>query len=330
MKRIFKTNLLFLIQILIYIIFSVVISIMIKNGADFSDKAYQIQIIGTFIFLWLPAILYLLLRKNALGAPIKEILKLKKTKGSNFLFCFLIFLCLQPIAGFLNLITMLFIPNNVVEFMATLSSNGSDLLMILTVAVMPAIGEELVFRGIIRDGYKNTPLIFMALMNGLLFALFHMNPSQLLYAFVLGTVFTYVVEYTGSIFTTMFIHFVFNGLSCLLLILPKYLEKFGLSEKLAQESANTLTSVPFASYIFLFIIVVIASILLYMLLGKLKRDNGYDEKLALRSHTIEVDYDVTLDEFQGYSPKKSKVIAFTPIAISIAIFILPVILKLLA
>lgn len=326
MKRIFKTNLLFLVQILISIIFSIVISIMRNNGTDFSGKIYQVQIIGTFIFLWLPSILYLVIRRRTLGAHIKEVLKLKKTKGSNFLFCFLIYLCLVPIAAFLNLITMLFVPNNVVEFMTTLSSSGSNLLMLFTIAVIPAIGEELVFRGIIHDGYKNTPLVFMALINGLLFGLFHMNPSQLLYAFVLGTVFTYVVEYTGSIFTTMFIHFIFNGISFLLMILPKFLEKYGLTEKVIQESASTLTSIPIASYIFSFIIAIIGSILVYMILGKLRRDNGYNEKLILKSHTIEVDHDAALDEFQGRSPKKSKAIAYMPIAISIAIYILLIVL----
>ena len=49
-----------------------------------------------------------------------------------------------------------------------------------------------------------------ALMSGLLFGCFHLNINQALYAFVMGIVFAYMVEATGSLWSSVIAHFAVN------------------------------------------------------------------------------------------------------------------------
>ncbi|SHK07837.1 hypothetical protein SAMN02745248_01717 [Hathewaya proteolytica DSM 3090] len=319
MKRIFKSNLLFLSLTISFILFQKALPIILKlvKTNDIYSMIYPIQLVGTFIFLWLPAIIYILIHKNKSNYSIKESLKLKKTGFNNLAFSFLAFLCLEPIAMFLNTISTYFIPNNVGDFVSTLSSNGSVAMLFFTIAIVPAIGEELVFRGIIADGYKTRTLTTIALINGLLFGIFHMNPCQFLYAFVLGVVFTYVVEYTGSIFCSMLIHFLFNGFSCTMAIIAMSNPDL-FSEEVTKAASNAMS---FSKLAFLFIIAMISSILLYMILKKLRFINRYDEKKTLRFHVIELVEDTTADEFVEMPPKKAMKIAYLPLAISIGLYI---------
>ena len=87
------------------------------------------------------------------------------------------------------------------------------LTMAIATAVVPAICEELAFRGIILtnlDPYgKGTAILGSAL----LFGLMHMNPAQFLYTTVMGIMLGLVYVKTKSIWLCMVIHFVNNGLS---------------------------------------------------------------------------------------------------------------------
>ena len=78
-------------------------------------------------------------------------------------------------------------------------------------ALTPAICEELVMRGVVLSEYKYKTTFKAAIMNGLIFGLMHLSGQQFLYAAILGFLFAYIVRVTGSLFSTMIVHFVFNG-----------------------------------------------------------------------------------------------------------------------
>ena len=90
----------------------------------------------------------------------------------------------------------------------------SDLIIaILLVAFVPAILEELIFRGMILQGLRkfgNWPAI---LISAGLFALIHASAVQLVYTFLFGVILALIVIKTGSIFASMICHFIANGLS---------------------------------------------------------------------------------------------------------------------
>ncbi len=85
------------------------------------------------------------------------------------------------------------------------------LLSVLLMAIIPAVCEELLFRGVILHGLRSRFSDAGAiLLSALMFALMHGNLQQLVYPFILGTIMGWVVLRTGSLFASMIVHFVNN------------------------------------------------------------------------------------------------------------------------
>ncbi len=92
------------------------------------------------------------------------------------------------------------------------SMDGFGLFGVLfVVAVLPAVFEEVLFRGIILKGLKGS-VWASALICGAMFSLFHQNPAQTLYQFFCGVVFALIAIRAGSILPTAVAHFLNNAL----------------------------------------------------------------------------------------------------------------------
>ena len=83
--------------------------------------------------------------------------------------------------------------------------------VLLVVAILPAILEETIFRGIILEGIKDIGTVAACLLGGLLFSIFHQNPMQTVYQFVCGAVFTLLAIRADSILPAVFVHFANNA-----------------------------------------------------------------------------------------------------------------------
>lgn len=89
--------------------------------------------------------------------------------------------------------------------------------MFFVIALLPAFCEEMIFRGTIAqslEGNKNK-LASLAIVGGL-FAIFHMNPAQTIHQFVLGAFLALLLYRSGSIWTTVIVHF-FNNVFVIVL-----------------------------------------------------------------------------------------------------------------
>jgi sodium transport system permease protein len=97
---------------------------------------------------------------------------------------------------------------------------------ILLVAVMPAITEELAFRGFILSGLlrRMSPVIAITL-SGFLFGLFHINPYQLLPAMILGCVLGLIATRSGSLLPGIVFHVTNNTAALLMANFQGYLEQ---------------------------------------------------------------------------------------------------------
>ena len=92
------------------------------------------------------------------------------------------------------------------------SLNGFGLYgVLLTVAVLPAIFEETIFRGVLLKGLKSFPWWAAALISGTMFSLFHQNPAQTIYQFFCGAAFALIAIRSGSILPTVVAHFLNNA-----------------------------------------------------------------------------------------------------------------------
>lgn len=101
------------------------------------------------------------------------------------------------------------------------SSILSKIILIVAMAIIPGIFEELFFRKAIIDFTAPYGKNFALLFSALLFGIIHMNLSQGLFAFIIGILFGIIYLYTNDIKLTMFIHFLNNGYAALAMILPE-------------------------------------------------------------------------------------------------------------
>ena len=90
---------------------------------------------------------------------------------------------------------------------------GTFMLAVFVLALLPAIAEELIFRGIIFNGlrtkFNETGAI---LISAIMFSLMHGSFQQFVYPFILGSIMAWLVIRTGSIFSSMLVHFINNFL----------------------------------------------------------------------------------------------------------------------
>ncbi len=85
---------------------------------------------------------------------------------------------------------------------------------LIVVGVLPAICEEILFRGYIMDGLTHRwGPTFGIIASGLLFGAFHLDPHRLIPAAILGIMFGAIVWRRNSIFYGMFGHLLNNGLA---------------------------------------------------------------------------------------------------------------------
>lgn len=115
-------------------------------------------------------------------------------------------------------------------------------ILFLVVAVLPAICEEVLFRGFLYGTFREHWKSWVAiLLSGLLFSVYHMNIVQLLAIWILGCVMAYSVHCSKSIFTSMTIHFCNNGLAVCMLAFPKSVQRMLPFLQISAEKAGVRT-----------------------------------------------------------------------------------------
>lgn len=94
------------------------------------------------------------------------------------------------------------------------------LLIIFIVAFIPAICEEVFFRGFVQKSFEQKlKPVFAGLITGLFFALYHFNPYGFVFLTILAFYFSYAVYKTNSIFTSMILHFINNFMTVILVFI---------------------------------------------------------------------------------------------------------------
>lgn len=177
---------------------------MIPAVRGMSGSAYML-LAQILCFLPPMAFYFFYTKKN-----IKQTLRLHPLGWKNALIIFSFGVSIQPIMSLLSYLMSLFFPNPVEQSIEGIQQSGL-LLSMLSVAVIPALLEEVFSRGILLSGYQFLGKWKAALVSALLFGLLHMNPQQLPYAFVVGFIFCFLVERTNSLYASILPHMVING-----------------------------------------------------------------------------------------------------------------------
>lgn len=117
-----------------------------------------------------------------------------------------------------------------IRALATVRSLPGFLAVVVVLALVPALCEELLFRGYIQKNYASSVSPRNAVvLTGLVFAFFHMSLANLLPLALLGWFIGYIYARSGNLAVSAFVHFM-NNLAALLVL---YLVDSGASQEVS-------------------------------------------------------------------------------------------------
>lgn len=205
--------------------------------------------VGSFV---VPALVYFKIANQKLNAPQL----FKPVTLSSLGIVLLIGLSALPLIGFIGeLNAQMQLPESLLwleeilqsmeqtatkAVMAMLRVNDVSLLItnLFIVAVLPAVGEELFFRGALQKGLINSKVNkhIAIWLTAAIFSFIHMQFYGFLPRLLLGALFGYLVVWSGSLWYSIWAHFVNNaaGVTIMYLIENKHLgadiETFGANQ----------------------------------------------------------------------------------------------------
>jgi len=130
----------------------------------------------------------------------------------------------------------------IIKLFLNVDHAGGMLFNIFMMAILPALGEELIFRGVIQKIFiRWTGNIHVGIIiTGLLFSLFHFQFYGFFPRWLLGIMFGYLMVWSGTIWLPVFAHFVNNVVAVFL----SYLIHQGTISETIEEIGANQTDIP--------------------------------------------------------------------------------------
>lgn len=206
-------------MLLINCVYSLTVALLAKlQGTEVS------AITGTETAKYLSYLLYQLLYLGALAAIVliyKEkprAFGYRKTPWRYFLLALvlqfgLLFSLDKANSYFIELLGLIGYDGGSLDASSLPSLAGGGLAGVLVVvALLPAVLEESIFRGVMLEGMKALGTAAACLLGGLCFSLFHQNPEQTIYQFLCGAAFTLLAIRADSLLPALLAHLANNAL----------------------------------------------------------------------------------------------------------------------
>lgn len=215
------------------------------------------QVCFAFVFIYYN-------KKNKINPFVACKLK-TKVNWVNIIVCMLI--SIIAVFGLMNFISIFDYIFQKIGF----SSNGLNLpldnfgwflLNVLLLAVLPALLEELIFRGIIFNGLRQRGFWFASIISTFMFAFMHLSIYQFVYPLIMGMVFCFVVEKTGSTLYSIIVHFCNN----FIVILISYISN--ITGKSIEIAINSFLKIA------VFVLIAIISVIIILLLTKILKNKN--------------------------------------------------------
>jgi len=161
----------------------------------------------------LPFFIYLKIGKK----DVSEYLRFEKVGFATALLCVLAGLGVCLLGNFPAVAIQNFFSNFGYESTSSLSGEESGWFMFtlefLSVAVLVPVMEEFAFRGVLLSSLRKYGAGFAIIASALIFALVHLDFSNVVFAFIAGLVFGFLYVKTGNLWITIFIHALNNGIA---------------------------------------------------------------------------------------------------------------------
>lgn len=201
-----SVNRLFLVVVVMFIGLNLSMSYLLPE-----DLPIYLNVLLPQICVLIPSLIYCKWKHIS----IPELVPYRKIKFSTGILIVVCTYLMYPLMVVVNAITMLFTTSGTMGLNDIIQ--GQNLVFnILFIAMIPACVEEFLFRGLIYQTYRKSRIFPAILLSGFLFGCMHMNFNQFAYAAILGIYLAFLVEATGSIFSSMLAHFILNFTSAVL------------------------------------------------------------------------------------------------------------------
>lgn len=166
-----------------------------------------------------PALLFLFPGCIVHKQSLNRMLGFHRIRFSTGLLIVLFTALLSPLITLVNAVTMLYTENTVAEMSPDIL-NVPFPVMLVIIGIFAPLCEEFVFRGIIFHSYRRTQAgIWPVIVSALLFGLMHLNLNQAAYAFIIGIGLALLVDATGSLWSSIVFHMVFNSTEVVMMYL---------------------------------------------------------------------------------------------------------------
>jgi len=258
-----RINIFFPCLVLFYFLGSLFISYWM--GISEIQLPYFVLIIVSQLLLLLPAGVYIAIFK----INVYNCIPYRKIRPLDILLSLAVGYLMVPITMILNAISSLIFQNYVSGSISELTSYPF-IIQILLVAVIPALSEEFIFRGLFYHSYRRNGIVGAAIFSAIAFGVVHFNINQFCYAVFMGFVFAYLVEATGSMWASMLAHFAFNTYS---ITMNKIFEIFGTD--IGNANINLISLVGLA---------VVGGVLTKIIIDYMAKRNGKYEMIRYQNH----------------------------------------------
>lgn len=200
-----------------YTVLGAVLQIYVPDEMMLSVIEKLSEILIYIVQLVVPALLYMLLCGKSLRDcfVLPEYTTREKTSPARLLaFAACAFAISCAMSGISAVFTAIF-GFSESAFDTPAPANATEFLLgILSVAVIPAIVEEAVFRGLILGRLLPFGKGFAICASAVFFASVHGSAEQMIYSFVYGVLFGFLAIKTGSVKAGVIIHFLNNLYAC--------------------------------------------------------------------------------------------------------------------
>ena len=175
---------------------------------SFMDKSigYTILSIGMYLVIFLVFLFF----NNKKENKITEKTSIKKLL-TYILVALLAFLVLYP--AIICIDTILFKLNVKINSIPFELTTKNYFISLIPLVILPAICEELLFRGIILKGLKKHGKAFSILISSLMFSIFHMAISQTVYPLLMGILLGVIMYNENNIYYCIAVHMTNNFVS---------------------------------------------------------------------------------------------------------------------
>lgn len=192
------------------------LAVMVSTGANPLTDSFAMQWLSTILVplsTALPFFIYMLVTKK----PAEELLRFKRVGFSTALLCVLAGAGVCLLGNFPAMAVQAIFGSFGYEPTSALSGSTDSIqsfvLEFFCVAILVPVMEEFAFRGVLMSSLKKYGTGFAIVASALIFAMVHLDFSNVIFALIAGLVFGFLYAKTENLWVTIAIHAINNGIA---------------------------------------------------------------------------------------------------------------------